>query len=38
MALRGDWMKKGVARICLEEVRGNVERGKREFEVGKKVF
>lgn len=27
-----------LARICLEEVRGNVERGKREFGVRKKVF
>lgn len=27
-----------LARICLEEVRGNVKRGKREFGAGKKVF
>lgn len=27
-----------LARICLEEVRGNMEREKREFGVGKKVF
>lgn len=32
-----EWSEE-LARICLEEVRGNVEREKREFGVGKKVF
>lgn len=27
-----------LVRMCLQEVRGNVERRKREFGVGKKVF